>query len=353
MPQKRCPLAFGSTQKRFGRVTIHPRLNKDGISTVKPIGCNPSYYHPKDVRDIYPLKTKVPLKEPWTNQNEVEDWSLNLGYRNQTILNERRRYKTILGPVWYTIREPAAYSPACKNVTFGRTPRFKPLKVDVPGPITYYRDCPYKAPYGSHSERASFERGDPCRFKDPSPKWSLACNRYTIIDKDNIDEKSKKSVSLRGPYDLFTGNRDEKSIKNHFNTTNKVSAATWPYMLSGSFETYKTSRLGVMNKTNRSLPYRGRMPLSNLEFSLRNPKEPGPAAYNIDKEKVFKQNRYGFNSSNEKPRCYQRFFIWPGVGRYRTRNRPWGIPGKGHKHVFQSKVPRTIGCYLPELLNSF
>lgn len=54
------------------------------------------------------------------------------------------------------------------------------------------------------------------RFKGASQPWKLAPNRYTAKDHGSMTTKLSKVVSKRGPYDLFTGPRDDSTIKNHF-----------------------------------------------------------------------------------------------------------------------------------------
>lgn len=346
--------AFNTTSKRFGKQTIHPNLDPSGLFLKRPQACDPCLYHPKSINEVYEtIRRRKVDKDPWRYKSELEDWAKNLGYRNQRILDQRIYQATLLGPAWTEVPEPTKYEPACKNVGFGRTPRFRPSKRENPGPGTYYQTVPYKAPYGPHSSRPTFEREEPCRFKDACPRWSLAPNRYTIIDKDAIDQKSKKVVSLRGPYDLFTGKRDGSTIKNHFNTTMKCSVPTWPLALPGSFEKYKNLHFGKLNKTNMDVPPRGRTAMADLSMCLRKSGEPGPAHYNVDEPRVFPQYKHGFNSSYDKPPGYQPVVVWPGTGRYNVKVVSCGIAGKGHRHVFHSKIGRTIGAVIPEPMNSF
>ncbi|CAH2103650.1 unnamed protein product [Euphydryas editha] len=345
---------FGSDVKRFGNSTAHPGLDANGLYLKRPEGCDPCLYNPKAISDIFKVnRNRKSNKDPWRYKAELEDWSKNLGYRNQKVLAKRKWFKSILGPAWHEVVEGTKYKPACKNLGFGRVSRDKPTTNDTPGPGTYYRRVSFKAPYGSHSARPTFEREEPCRFKDNSKKWALAPNRYNIVDKESIELKTKKVVSLRGPYDLFTGKRDESTIKNHFSTSLKCSAATWPIALESTLNKYKNSHMGVMNKTNRSLPYRGRNTLVDMSMCIRKSEDPGPAHYNTRKFLTFKQNKCGFNSSYDKPPGYKRVVVWPGVGRYSIKNITCGITGQGHRHVFLSTQKRTIGAFLPEPMNSF
>lgn len=336
--------AFGKRAPRFGKITCHPGLDPTGIFSARPAACDPCLYHPRPIHEQCQKKNEL-AKDPWRYKAELEDWCNNLGYRNQKILERKRWYASLLGPAWHEVKELGSYQPACKNVTFGRTPRMKSLRSDTPGPGFYYTLTPFKAPYGPHSTKPSFEFGEPCRFKDSTRSWSLAPDRYTIIDKDAIDQLSNKVVSLRGPYDLSSGPRD-KSIK-------RLSAATWPYYMGGCLERYKKTHYGKMNKTGRDHPDRGRLSLVDQSMCVREPSEPGPANLNLLPPREFKDNRYGFNSSYDRAPGYQRAVVWPAVGRYTIKDLRCGIAGQGHRHVFLCKQKRTIGAIIPEPMNTF
>ncbi|XP_026763012.2 lymphocyte expansion molecule-like [Galleria mellonella] len=347
-------IGFGSSVKRFGKITVHPKLDPSGLFTIRPNGCDPCLYHPQPIHKIFEVnKNRKSAKDLWRYKKELEEWARNLGYRNQRVLEQRKLQRSLLGPAWHDIPLVTKYEPACKNLGFGRTPRSRSLKNRIPGPGTYYNTAPYKVPYGPHSTRPTFDRDELCRFKDTSLKWSLAPNRYTIVDKECIEQKSNKVVSLRSPYDLFTGKRDGSTIKNHFSTSLRCAAATWPIALKGTLEKYKKSHFGVMNKTSRSQPYRGRNALVDISMCLKCPEEPGPAHLNINKPKFFKQNKQGFNSSYDKPPGYKRVVVWPGVGRYNIKGVSCGVIGQGHRHVFLSKSDRTIGAIIQQPMNTF
>lgn len=340
-------VAFGSKVQRDARPPFHPKLDPTGLYSTRPLGCDPCLYHPKSLDKICDPKNTI-KKEPWRCKTELENWSKNLGYRNQHILKRRLWQLSIGGPAWTTVPDEFKYEAACKNVGFGRTPRFRPSIVSFPGPGTYYKVVPYKVPYGPHSNRPTLEREEPCRFKDFMPKWSLPPNIY------RIENKSKKTVSRRGPYDLFTGQRDEHSIKNHF-ATHRCSAKTWPIALPGCLEKYKKGHFGEMNKSNTDNPPTNRVAVNNLASCKRRKDEPGPASYNLGHPPIrtFKQYIHGFNSSEDKPPGYVGCIVWPGVGRYDVKSVTCGPQGKGHRHVFCSKVGRTIGAYIQEPMNSF
>lgn len=350
---KRDLVAFGSKVPRDARPYVHPKLDPTGLYSTKPLGCDPCLYQPRPIENTCNPK-KVIKKDPWRCKTELENWSKNLGYRNQHVLKQRRWQSSIGGPAWTNVPDEVKYEPACRNVGFGRTPRFKSSIVSYPGPGTYFKTDPYKVPYGPHSTRPTFEREDPCRFKDTTNKWSLPPNIYRITDKDSIENKPKKVVSRRGPYQLFSGKRDEFSIHNHF-AFSRCSSRTWPIALPGCLEKYKKGHFGEMNKTNMDNPPTNRIAVNNLGSCKRRKEDPGPASYDVGNPPIrtFDQNIYGFNSSNDKPPGYVRCVVWPGVGRYNVKTLSCGLPGNGHRHVFLSKVGRTIGTHIQEPMNSF
>lgn len=54
------------------------------------------------------------------------------------------------------------------------------------------------------------------RFKDTEPAFRKPPNIYNVPDPNSLEALMKRVVSIKGPYNLFTGKRDGTSIKNHF-----------------------------------------------------------------------------------------------------------------------------------------
>ncbi|KAI5640368.1 hypothetical protein NE865_07293 [Phthorimaea operculella] len=342
-------VGFGSSVPRFQKPVVHPCLDPQGLQVDKPLGCDPALYHPQSIQEVY-KKLHVTKKDPWRYKVELTDWCQNLGYKNQKILERRRWFATLLGPAWTFVPEPTKCEAACKNVGFGRVSRFKPSRNAVPGPGTYFREQ-YKAPYGPHSTRPTFDREPPCRFLDSNIR-SLAPNRYNIVDKEDIEHKPMKGFSTRGPYDLFTGKRDGSTIRNHFGRSQIVYSKSWPLKFPGCLESLKKKHTGEWNKTGRDHPPRNRVALADLAMIPRRPSDPSPVTYFQHQEIEYPQLKHGFNSSYDQPPGYVKMRVWPGVGRY-TLAKKKAVPGKGHRHVFISKVQRTIGAVIPAPMNTF
>ncbi|XP_041987053.1 lymphocyte expansion molecule-like [Aricia agestis] len=340
---------FGSGSPRFGKITLHPCLDRSGLYTKRPQACDPCLYRPKDTSKICEYtKINQTGKGPWRHKIELEEWAKNLGYRNTAILRERKWFKSILGPAWYERKDAGSIA---KSPNFSKNLRFITVINNAPPPGTYHRAKSYKAPYGPHSSIPSFEWSEPCRFRTKIVDWSIAPNRYKVKDGGSIEEKSRTVVSTRGPYDLFTGPRDNTTIRNRFSSSKCVSA-TWPTKLKDTLARYEKSHFGEMNKTNRESPYRGRNALVDLSLCLKRAEDPSPAHYTVNPPTVLKEWAYPFNSSYDKPRGHVPATVCPGVGRYNIKTKHC-IKGHGHKHVFLSKQGRTIGANLPQPLNSF
>lgn len=175
----------------------------------------------------------------WDRSNKSQSFSQNLGYRNAHILQERIFYKSLGGPGSYDVSEEQFHkktSNNAKDVDFGKEKRFRSyIKFDQPPPDSYFLNILEK---GVEPHNKTFNNlptlewdGFAERFKDTSKKWSLAPNRYTVKDFGDMDAIKTKIVSKRGPYDLFTGPRDNTTIKNHFSLPKQIREDkfyTWP-----------------------------------------------------------------------------------------------------------------------------
>lgn len=336
-------VAFGVGSKKLGRMTIHPRLDEQGLFTARDLGCDPALYSPKPIYKIYPIRKNRPTtKDVWRYKVELEEWSQNLGYRNPQILAERRFRRSVLGPLWYEVKQPQGYEPACRNMGFSRCKRPDPFQSNpYPGPGNYKIDKPKKL---SHSILQSFDQTLRCRFADFRKPWSLAPNRYKYDDPNDVANLSKKVVSLKGPYQLFSGKRGLPfSIQ--------CQSASWPISFKDSFNRFEKSHYGEMNKTGRDRPYAGRMRYTRV--TVVDPDEPGPAHYNLAPPRQFKASTQPFNSGDMRPRSYKRVELRPGVGTYDTKTVDCGVKGQGWKSSFISKVERSVGGLIIKPYNTF
>lgn len=159
----------------------------------------------------------------WDKQKKSEEFSNNLGFRNAHVLKTRRFLKSLGGPGTYDISEEVfARKSSNRGVDsgFGKQPKFySTIKSFQPPPGTYGKDISTQS-IVTHKQLTPIPMfewdGFLSRFKDTTKPWSLAPNRYDANDRGSIEELLQKVVSRRGPYDLFTGPRDNSTIKNHF-----------------------------------------------------------------------------------------------------------------------------------------
>ncbi|XP_043510284.1 lymphocyte expansion molecule-like [Frieseomelitta varia] len=189
------------------------------------------------------------------------------------------------------------------------------------------------------------------RFYTVPKPWVLPCNLYDVKDSKSLEAYLQKCTGKKGPYDLFTGPRDESTIKGYFATVKLEDRGAWPTSLPG--EMGKLLRKSNYYKGRWSTCPRfakvsgSRMMLKNIAICYKDPKEPGPGHYNpktLRKPKNMKNYPFDINVD----------FIWPcpsweihpGPARYKIKDTKT-IKGNGWTSVFKSKAPRTHFIIIP------
>lgn len=340
---------FGIATKRFANIGFHPLLDVSGTYKKDPTNLCPFSYNPKS------SGCKFKRGMDWKRKVEIEEYSKYLNYKNLDLLHELEFNRTLGGPATIDmsvdIYKKQNHS-VFKNVGFGLDTRIKDTKRnDVPPPDSYYRRKEQLSTLKtkSFSKLPTFERdGFVGHFRSNAPKYTLAPNRYNLANTNGTDQILKKVVSLRGPYDLFTGPRDNSTIKNHFtpSTTktpeyNHIEPSTIDVLLH-----HPSKRsVGVFLKCKR-FPKKPcvRNMLIDLSLCYRNPKDPGPAHYDLTQIKSInedKPNLYPFNTSYQHARPPMNWKISPGPGRYSPKT-PKCLKHKRPSWVFVSKESRTI-----------
>nr|XP_023018786.1 lymphocyte expansion molecule-like [Leptinotarsa decemlineata] len=340
---------FGTATKRFNKLGFHPELDASGamkkqITKVGPGSYDPQYPHCKSKKGIC-----------WKTKLETELVSKFLDYRNAKILYERELDKTLRGPGSNDVNEnlyKRQDSSVLANIGFGTGERFKDSDIDhIPAPNTYFRKIQNTSTvlHKNFSNLPTFERdGFSDRFKSNAPKYTLAPNWYHPQDGKGIDAKSQRVVSLRGPYDLFTGPRDESTIKNHFGVSNTkvpdyffVEKSTVDVLLHHPSKS-KTGKFQQGARFTKKPTVRHM--LNDLSLCYRNPRDPGPAHYDLSALTSIqrkRENMYAFNTSKESARPPPNWTISPGPGRY-TPKAPRCMKLKRPSWVFLSKIQRRI-----------
>ncbi|XP_049818921.1 uncharacterized protein LOC109606366 isoform X2 [Aethina tumida] len=269
---------FGIGTKRFLEIGYHPAMNR--ILTITQSVCRPGpgKYNISDAKRCNILEKK----ELWKRKLESEKWSMSIG-NNLGMLAEREFQRTMGGPATqeYNPKLHKRQDDLKKNHRgFGYAVRFPVKENNIPPPDTYYRNIENLRSMllKSFSNKCLFEARRESRFKEKHVSWHLAPQRYSVIDKDSIEERCSRSHSNKRPLEFFTSERDYKSIKNHFAVYNLTPADT----LSDA-----TSCIDYLlyNKNKRSI-------------------------------RELKQSKFPFNISSVHIRPQQDWKISPAVGRY-------------------------------------
>ncbi|KAF5284924.1 hypothetical protein FQA39_LY16879 [Lamprigera yunnana] len=264
----------------------------------------------------------------WKRKVLMEEYSKNLGYRNAKLLLEREFRRTFGGPGSYDIPD-AIFKPllsSCMyNVGFTRQRRFYCDRMDVPAPGTYSTGVSKMSKHRKgFTSVPTFEwDGFLNRFKPPGQPWSKPPNLYSPVDAGSIESTLKRVVSKRGPYDLFTGARDDSTIRNHFAPSRikrPEKFLIWSDDLDLLLHHPNNHYKGLFLKEKRfGLPTQRHM-IDDPSQSNRDPNSPSPFTYNVSgPKKKIKSNKYAFNQSVKHVRPPVDWTLRPGVGRYTFR----------------------------------
>lgn len=334
---------FGVQSKRFQNIGYHPCL--DPFARGNPLG--PGDYNPKTYD--CPYKKYIVGGSCWKRKVDIEEFSKNLGFRNAIILEQRKYWKSKGGPGVYDIVSTGQKSSSCMyNVSFGTDKRFRVSNTsDYPAPSTYatgIRNYIDKSRCKQFTPLPTFEwDGFVDRFKSTEKPWSKPPNLYNPKDFGSFTALLEKVVSKRGPYDVFTGPRDETTIKNHFvpakfkrtdNFFNKVSD------LDLMLRHFKNKNKGRFFQEQRFGLATQRHMIDDPTQVKKNPNDPSPTTYNIEGPvKPIKVNKYAFNQSVVYPRPPTIWTISPGVGRYNPKTSVCSR-SKRQSWVFKSTIGR-------------
>ncbi|XP_045465475.1 lymphocyte expansion molecule-like isoform X1 [Harmonia axyridis] len=350
--QKKTPCGFSTSTPRFARLGLHPSLDKSGALKKVTSKGGPGQY---DVNFL-----RCPMKEPteskWARMVELEEFSKFLGFRNAPILEARAFQRVHRGPGTYNIPEDIDRQKSCsvvENKGFTTERKFcTHFKYNIPPMNTYFRNIYSKHPSSKKTfgNVARFEwDGLQQRFKDTEPSFRKPPNLYNVPDPNSLEALMKRVVSIRGPYNLFTGKRDGTSIKNHFSPPYTIVPDRYhlePSDIDIMLHHPMKSRYGKFFQEER-FPKKptSRMQLADLTMCYKDPEEPGPGHYDLSREFSFKheeQTIYPFGSSNMNQRPPTPWPIHPGPGRYyikppscRKRNTPsWMFLSKLERKFF-------------------
>ncbi|XP_043497173.1 lymphocyte expansion molecule-like [Polistes fuscatus] len=359
IPRKKKPSpAFNSATGRDGMIGLHPKLYTSS-SDAPSVG---RY-------NILPIKSKGTAIS-WKKELETKQFSVSLGGRHlESRVIQRKLMISGRGPGTHEIEQwpENVLNKRCKSIRddigFGTARRFKTVYTETPGPgYTFKVHNPYYYLELNRlkglSSLPTFEYdGLVPRFREIQRDWSLPCNRYDVKDPRFLEAVLKKVTGKRGPYDLFTGPRDESTIKGYLGRKMEDYLG-WPVSLPGEVEKLvhkSTYYKGRISNCPRFPKINGtRMALKDINMCYKNPNDPGPGHYNPSSpRKPMNRMKYPFDSNikNVRPIFFEEI-PGPGPGRYKLKETRL-VKGNGWTWVFKSNVPRTMGAIIPKPYNDF
>ncbi|KAF5284235.1 hypothetical protein FQR65_LT00235 [Abscondita terminalis] len=325
---------FGIRTKRFHNVGFHPGLDTTGIAIRKPYNLAPGEYDVKPYECGY--KKYLVSGSCWKRKADMEEYSRTLGFRNTTLLEQRRYRESLAGPGAYNVPEGGPQRSSCfKDVGFGKEKRFRAVtKSDYPPPGTYAKGIKKLIDHHRHKQVTpvpAFEwDGFVDRFKSAEPPWKKPPTWYSPVDTTSISATLRKLVSKRGPYDLFTGPRDDTNIKNHFGKSTFSGPLTYFFLWPNDFE------LLLRHPRNKN---KGKFFKSSRFGTKEDSDTPGPASYDVDKKRGIEEAMYSFGTSAKHARPKTDWTIRPGVGRYNL-DTPVHAKTSRASWVFKTKIGR-------------
>ncbi|CAL7933091.1 unnamed protein product [Xylocopa violacea] len=350
---KKPPPPFNSGLQRDVQLGLHPKL----YTAASPLNKSAAgFYDP-------PAAKRRPKAISWDKELKTKEFSATMGGKFlEKHAAQRELLKTGRGPGTHKIQQwpEDVLNKHCKTVKrdvgFGTVPLFQPSwPSTIPGP-GYTRKNPY------HYIDQRRRQGPSCvptfeydglrpRFRSVSKSWSLPCNLYDVKHPKSLETFLKKVTGKRGPYDLFTGPRDDSTIRSYQASMKLVDRGDWPRMLPSELDKllHKSNYFkGRWTTCPRFPKISGmRIMLQDLALSYKDPKLPGPGHYNPKSPRKPKNvKNYPFNMNVEFIRPGPSSKIHPGPGRYNIRDAR-SIEGHGWTFVFKSRTARTKFIIIP------
>lgn len=271
---------------------------------------------------------------------------------------KKQLQKQWLGPGTYNISDfidDISKKPSCiRGVCETREVRFDNTKMDqVPGPGTYGNGgIPTAVVEAKESQSVSsigmLDSGKSCGRQLPDVGSHLCPGQYEM--KSFTDEMDRRMVSKRGPYDLFTGERNKPIAVGYFALPAKQTLGPGEYNLKSFLhelnEKHKKHH-GAFLKVQRfpACPT-NRMHCSTLSQYPREPNDPGPGSYvpqGLTKPEASVRHPFG-STADRFDRHARRFFLGStnpvGPGRYDVHRYDEAQHANGHRSAFNSRTKR-------------
>ncbi|CAG9854456.1 unnamed protein product [Phyllotreta striolata] len=337
---------FGFRAERMTGCGLHPALFTTGDRGKHISQLGPATYSPKK----QDCKHKNGID--WNIKLKAELYSIWLGWKNMTVLEQRRFMNSLVGPGTHEIN-PALFKQQLdsifENTSFTSGKRYSYI-VDhgTPSPNAYFYDL---------SKRCTLKKG---LSNVPTMEWDGFIDRFlpgvtarhslspTLYkfqehDKKNTADITKKLVSVRGPYDLFTGKRDETTMKGFYHPKIFKMPDTLFSAVSKIDMLLYSKNYANTGKFLKEERFPKKPTVRHMLERWRDPALPGPAHYDLkDYKRIVSEppDRYPFLSCKITVRPSPIAKPTPGPGRYNIKIARY-MKQKRNTYVFVTKYPRV------------
>lgn len=359
---------FGVQTARFDVSAVHPKNKTPGTFTQTPY-CKKSTTHLNTL--LGPGRYEVnsggfsdqAVEERadgpgWARAYEVARMAAMPHLLHKEQWEHNRMLEKKLGPGTYEIKDFLQSSEEKPRSTRGiiqtREPRFKEkLKSKTPGPGTYGEGgVPHAYKEEKQQQSAStvgmLDAGSSQPRSLPMVGSHLGPGSYNY--ESFTDQAAKKVTSLRGPYDLFSGDRNKPIKTGHLAAPNHTNLGPGHYEIPSFLEQWSKEhkvRHGKFGKVEQYLKQpTERIYCVTLSQNARPQTDPGPGQY--DPKEIVKPPQQatkspGFLSSAQRnDRMATKFFTGNfnpvGAGRYDIQKWEEAQHKNGHHSVFRSKT---------------
>ncbi|XP_077981142.1 ciliary microtubule-associated protein 2-like [Glandiceps talaboti] len=359
---------FGTQKARFDTSGVHPASKMPGTFTEVPY-CTKSMDELNRRRGpgVYDVlvggfsRSAVDDRASgpgWARAYEMARMAAlpHLLYKEQW--EKKRAQQRNLGPGSYNIKDFVDASDEKPRSTRGicetRDRRFRSVATSgVPGPGTYGAGgIPHSAleekARKSTSNIGMLDAGSSTPRNLPSVGCELGPGTYE--KRGFADEMTSKLTSVRGPYDLFTGDRNAPIKTGHLAIPNLANLGPGQYNLHTFLDRWQDEHRQKHGEFGKVAQYpvkpTDRIYCSTLSQWPKTPKEPGPGNYDAtDISRREAHNPPPFISSAERfDKRARKFFMGGsnpvGAGRYDIQTWEDAQHKNGHCSVFNSKVTR-------------
>ncbi|XP_076440933.1 ciliary microtubule-associated protein 2-like isoform X2 [Babylonia areolata] len=364
-PKKYKGAPFGVQTARFDVSGVHPKNKMPGTFTEIPYDkkstdeqtrkLGPGMYH-VDQGGFHPKAVDERASGPgWSRQYEVERMAALPHLLHKDQWQERQMLKRKLGPGSYNIKDFVQVMGdkprSTRGICDGRAARFGRENANpTPGPGTYGKGGVPHSLIEEKAQRSASTKGMLDAHSGSRSQPSVGCHLGpgTYNFRSSSEEMINKMTSVRGPYDLFSGDRNKPISDGHFAAPKLANLGPGQYDIKSSLDEWngehkqRKGKFGTVAQYPR--PPTERIYNSVLSQCPRDQDFPGPGTH--DPQQLSKPHNHkqpGFLSSAERvDRRAQRFFTGNfnpvGAGRYDIQKFEEAQHRNGHQSDFKSKT---------------